>query len=72
MTPGRKVPGSSPALAAGECSFPWSAFCADFYFGIRSTPVLPLWHVKVPGHSAKGTGGRLQLNAYAPYVCGFE
>ena len=41
MTPGRKVPGSIPALAAGECSFPWSAFCADFYFGIRSTPVLP-------------------------------
>ena len=38
MTPGRKVPGSSPALAAGEFSLPWSAFCADFYFGIRSTP----------------------------------
>ena len=26
--------------AAGTFSFPGSTFCADFYFGIRSTPVL--------------------------------
>ena len=26
---------------AGEFSSPWSTFCADSYFGIRSTPVLP-------------------------------
>ena len=30
-----------PAGAAGKCSSPGSAFCADSYFGIRSTPVLP-------------------------------
>ena len=30
-----------PAGAAVEFSFPGSSFGADFYFGIRSTPVLP-------------------------------
>ena len=53
-----------PAGAAGECSSPESTFCADSYFGIRSTPVLP--------HSAKSAGGKLQLNTrVTPYVCGF-
>ena len=41
------------------------------YFGVRSTPVLLQWHVGDPGHSAKGEGGRLQLNTHTPYVCGF-
>ena len=27
-----------PAGAEGECSSPGSTFCADSYFGIRSTP----------------------------------
>ena len=36
-----------PAGAAGELSSPWSTFCADSYFGIRSTPVLPQQHVKI-------------------------
>ena len=30
-----------PAGAAGEFSSPGLTFCADSYFGIRSTPVLP-------------------------------
>ena len=30
-----------PVGAAGEFSSPGSAFCADSYFGICSTPVLP-------------------------------
>ena len=60
-----------PAGTAGEFSSPGSNFCADSYFGIRSTPVLPQWHVKNPGHSAKIAGGRLQLNTHTPYVCGF-
>ena len=35
----------------------------EFFFSpdVRSTPVLPQWHVKDPGHSAKTTGGRLHL-----------
>ena len=44
-----------PAGAAGEFSSPGPTFCTDFYFGIRSTPVLP----------------QLQLITHAPYVCGF-
>ena len=61
-----------PAGAAGEFSSLGSTFCADSYFGIRSTPVLPQQHVKDPGHSAKSAGGRLQLNTHTPYLCGFE
>ena len=60
-----------PAGTAGEFSSPGSTFCADSYFGIRSTPMLPQWHVKDPGHSAKSAGGSLQLNMHTPYVCGF-
>jgi len=30
-----------PAGALGECSSSGFTFCADSYFGIRSTPVLP-------------------------------
>ena len=29
-----------PAEVAGEFSSPGSTFCADAYFGVRSTPVL--------------------------------
>ena len=61
-----------PAGTAGELSSPWSTFCADYYFGIRSTPVLPQQHVKDPGRSAKSAGGRLPLNTHAPYICGFS
>ena len=46
-----------PAGPTGEFSPPGSTFCADSYFGIRSTPMLPQWHVKNPGHSAKRAGG---------------
>ena len=36
-----KVAGSSPGRSGGKFSSPVSSFCADSYFGIRSTPVLP-------------------------------
>ena len=36
------------------------------FFGVRSIPVLPHWHMKDPGHSAKSAGGRLQLNTHTP------
>ena len=29
-------------------------------------PVLPQWHVKDPGHSAKSAGGRLHLKTHTP------
>ena len=62
----------APAGAASEFSSPGSTFCADSYFGIRSTPVLPQQHEKDPGQSAESVGGRLQLNTHASYVCGSD
>ena len=53
------------------------SFCQKCKFGIRSTPVLPQWHVKKnkknPCHSAKSASGRLHQNSntHAPYICGF-
>ena len=41
-------------------------FVCWLLFGVRSTPVLPQWYVKDPGHSAKSAGGRLQLNMNIP------
>ena len=35
-------------------------------------PLLAQYHVKDPGHSAKSTDGRLQLNTHAPYVRNFK
>ena len=37
-------------------------------FDVRSNPVLPQWHVKDPGHSAKSTDGRLHLNTHTPFT----
>ena len=56
----RKVAGSIPAGTAGEFSSP----VLTLKFGVRSTPVLPYWHVKDSGHSAKSAGGRLHLNIH--------
>ena len=33
---------SRPGTSSTIISFPGSAFCADFYFGICSTPMVPL------------------------------
>ena len=52
---------------AGECSSPELTLCAES-FGVRSTPVLPQWHVKYPGHSAKSAGGRLHLTMHTPLI----
>ena len=37
-------------------------------FVVRSTSVLPQWHVKDPGHSAESAGGRLHLNTHTPLI----
>ena len=59
-----RLRGRIPAGAAGEFSSLESALCADSLFGVRSTPVLPQWHVKDPGHTAKSVGVRLHLNTH--------
>ena len=51
------------AKAAGEFSSPESTLCADSYSVSVPPPVLPQWHVKVPGH-AKSAGGRLHVNTH--------
>ena len=61
----QKVVGSNPCRSGGINFFSRSAFCADSYFGIRSTPVLRQQHVEDPGHSA--TKCRWQVTA--KYVC---
>ena len=40
--------------------------CLPCTFGVRSTSVLPQWHVKDPGHSANSAGGWLHLNVHTP------
>ena len=55
----------------GEFSSLGSTSCADSYYGICSTLVLPQSHVKDPSHSARSAGGRLHLNMHAHNVCGF-
>ena len=59
----RKVAGWSPGEEQQENLIlpPGSTFCADSYFGIRSTLVLLQLHVKDPGYSTKSAGGMLQL-----------
>ena len=55
-----------PAGAAGEFSSPVSTLCADSYSVSVPPHMLPQWHVKDPGHSAKSAGGRLHLNTHTP------
>ena len=57
------------AGAAGEFSSPGSAFCADSYFGIRSTPCVTA--IARKRSRCKSARGRLQLNTHASDVCGF-
>ena len=54
-----------PAGVAGDFSSPELTLCADLFRAL-STPMLPQWHVKDPGHSAKSVGGRLHLSMHTP------
>ena len=56
----RKVASSS----SGRISSSGVNFLCLLLLGVRSTPVLPQWHVKHPGHSAKSAGGRLHLKTH--------
>ena len=49
-----------------ENFFLQSDLCVLTFSGVRSTPMLPQWHVKDPSHSAKSAGGRLHLNTRTP------
>ena len=62
----RKVATSNPGRSVRRIFFSRADFVCWLLFGVRSTPVLPQWYVKDPGHSAKNAGGRLHLNTRAP------
>ena len=60
----RKAKSSNPGRNGGRIFFSRVDFVCLPLFGVRSTPVLPQWNVKEPGHSAKSAGGRLHLNMH--------
>ena len=62
----RKVVSSNPGRAGGWIFFSRVNFLCWLLFGVHSNHVLPQWHVKDPGHSAKSADGRLHLNTHAP------
>ena len=66
LTRDRKVASSNPGRSSRRIFFSRVNFVCWFLSGVRSTPVLPWWHVKNPGHSAKRAGGRLHLNTCTP------
>ena len=54
----RKIASSNPGWSGGRIFSSRVNFVCWLLFGVRSTPVLPQWHVKDPGHSAKSAGVR--------------
>ena len=62
----RKVASSNPGRSSGRIFFSRVNFVCLLVFGVRSTAVLPQWHVKDPGYSAKSGGDRLHLNTHTP------
>ena len=66
QTRDRKVASSNPSKSGRRTFSSRVKFVCWLLFGVRSTPVLPQWHIKDPGHSAKSAGGRLHLNMHTP------
>ena len=64
----RKVASSNPGWSGGRIFFSRVNFVCRLLFGVRSIPVLPQWHVKDPGQSAKSAGGGLHLNTLTSLI----
>ena len=64
QTRDRKVTSSNPSRSGGRIFFSRVNFVCWLLFSVRSTPVLPQWHIKDPGHSAKSAGRRLHLKTH--------
>ena len=62
----RNIASSNPGRSGGRIFFSRVNFVCWLLFGIHYIPVLPQWHVKDPGHSAKSADGMLHLNTHAP------
>ena len=61
LTRDRKVASLNPSRSGRRIFFSRVNFVCWLLFGVCSTPVLPQWHVKDPGHSAKSAGDRFHL-----------
>ena len=64
----REFESSNTGRNSGRIFFSRVKFVCWLLFSVRSTPVLPQWHVKDPGHSVKSAGGRLHLNMHTPLI----
>ena len=62
----QKIASSNPGRSSRRIYFSRVNFVCWLLFCIHFTPVLPQWHVKDSGHSAKSAGGRLHLNTHTP------
>ena len=62
----RKVASSNPGRSGERIFFSRVNFVCWLLFGVCSSPLLLLWHIKYPGYSAKSAGGRLHLNMHTP------
>ena len=61
----RKVASSNPGRSGPRIFFSRVNFVCWLLFGARSTPLLPQWHAKDPGHFAKSAGDTTHLNTDA-------
>ena len=62
----QKVASSDPGRSGGRIFFSRANFVCWLLFCDHSIAVLPQWHIKDPGHSAKSADGRLHLNMHTP------
>ena len=68
QTHDQKVASLNPGRSSGRIFFSRVNFVCWLLIGVRCTLVLPQWHIKDPGHSAKSAGGRLHLNTHTPFT----
>ena len=64
----QKVASSNPGTSSRRIFSSRVNFLCWLLFGIRCNPVLPQWHIKNSGHSAKSACGRLYLNMHTPWT----
>ena len=60
----QKIKSSNPGRSGGRIFFLRVNCVCWLLLSVHSTPMLPQWCVKDPGHSAKSAGGRLHLNIH--------
>ena len=62
QTRDRQVVSLNPGRSGGRIFFSRGSFVCRLLFSVRSTPLLPQWHVEGHGHFVKSAGARLHLN----------